>query len=666
MTPTDALAAALRERLVDGRPAPLPGLGTLVRRHVSARVEDRPDGSRVLLPPGETVGLDPDGGGAGGSVAEAVARHRALPAAQAEDALDEAVREVRDALASDGEARLRGVGLLRQTDDGVVLGVEATLLESVNRAYEGLPAISTRPLPSGAEAPTAEGPDRGGAEDEPADEFAADRVHEAESPDLPALDFDDLLPHPTDGGGAAEPVDDGSIAPSAPPPPDEPAEGDPDERSEADGVLAVPFGAPDQTLADALPPTPPEHDPGDGGPSPEAAPAGDESFDDGPEAVALESSTPEGVEPDETDTGAPGPEGSPPKAPADTAWISNTWSAPGLAPPPPPLGDPQPPPFEEAEVLDDGAPALPPPSGDVEAPDDSGAGASLPLDDIAGLAVPDDEPVHDDVAPPATPPPRERRAPVERARPPAGSPTPPPVDTLRTEPEGAADRPPRPARATGGADEGEERSFPWWIPAALVLLGVVAVVWWAVSRPDPEAGAPLATSQETVQEPAEVASAQPEDDLLAPSSADDALSGPAGAAPPAATGQPPRVPGGEPVDADASDAGRTAGGAANPLPPALAGLAEDDQATLAGGALDVGERDTWTFVVASLRSRADADQVRRTYSEAGYKAAVLPLAGGFHRVGVGQFRSQAQALRLRDRLPPQAPPDTWVLSLRDL
>ena len=59
MTPLDAVAAALRERLLAGRPAPLPGLGTLVRQHVPSRVEERPDGTRVLLPPGETIGLGP-------------------------------------------------------------------------------------------------------------------------------------------------------------------------------------------------------------------------------------------------------------------------------------------------------------------------------------------------------------------------------------------------------------------------------------------------------------------------------------------------------------------------------------------------------------------------------------------------------------------------------
>ena len=848
MTPTDALAAALRERLVDGRPAPLPGLGTLVRQHVSARVEERPDGTRVLLPPGETIGLEA-GDESGASIAEAVGRHHGSPEVQADAILSEAMDEVEAALAASGEARLRGVGLLRRTAGGIVLGVEAALLESVNRAYEGLAPIPTRPAPGGeatppeptdveageappaAEEPAAAGeaeprapeplevdglethadvspggevadPSPGGeaevsardegdaangesgagpedppsgestddltstiggtmvatatgaillgagaAPPEPAEgDLAEGDVAESEPLDdaLPAdpepptpvdetgpypadpypagpypagpytgdtddgseLDLSTLLPHPTDDeGGVDEHVDDGSIAPSAPPPPstfadyevpdfvasprDEAATPDAeaalpadlpylssddvlaemggmldlDEGSErsapdapgasdtTDGDVAVPFGTPDDPpLAEALPPTPSEIDPS------ETSALDDGTLaDDGP---ANEAAPDEAPAPDEGDD-----------------WMSETWTAP--RPDAPTLGEPPAPTFEEAELLDDGSSADPIVAPDAEAPIEMGPGRGLPVDDIADLAVPSDAPPLDIVPPPA-PPVRERRVPVDRVGPPVGAVTPPPVEALAGAAPPPPDRRARDLELTRSADVVDEgRSFPWWVLGVLALLAVIALAWWLVSRTDAdEPATPVAATQEEVRT-SEPASAQPPDDLLAPSTVEDAVLDPndtppapepaddAAAAPPPA-GQPPRVPGGEGTDAAAAPSAAPTDGVANLPPPSLAGLNDDDRAAIAGGAVDPSDRSSWTFVVASLLSRADADQVRRRYSEAGYKAAVLPLAEGFHRVGVGQFRSQAQALRLRDRLPPQAPPDTWVLSLRDL
>ena len=808
MTPTDALAAALRERLVDGRPAPLPGLGTLVRRHVSARVEERPDGTRVLLPPGETIRLDADDDSAA-PIAEAVGRHQGVPAAQAETALAEAMEAVEAALASSGEARLRGVGLLRRTTGGVVLGVEAGLLETVNRAYEGLPAIPTRPAPGGAAEPEvaepgvaepgvaeggAEAPDAEGDSEEPQDEPTTPPAAEsplpggegqgegtargdqplppdaeepdAEEPDaeepggvdtLPdahaedepsALDaedpetlpedlaIDDLLPHPTDedaadAGGAAEPDDHGSLAPSAPPLPSTfteyesdffgttadpalpPGAEIPDEDETggaADEALAAPFGAPsDPPLSDALPPTPPDRDPAFRAPTYEddffgvgrsntlgeaepevpeesvpeesasAEPAPEDSAPEEPSTADLDTPAPEEVAADTPDA-TPG-DATPDNETSDDDWMSNTWAAPGATPPPPTLGDEPSPTYEEAEVLDDGSSTAAPVDAAALAPDVAGPGADLPTDDIADLAVPAEDPPLDIVPPPVEATPRERRVPVDRVGPPVARPAAPAVAK-----QPLTDSPIEPRRVDVARDRlvesvesqrvaSESQATRWWVAlAALVLLGVVALIWWAVTRPDPETAAPTAAGPEAVEDP-EVISAQPPDDLLAPSTADDALSGPdddppaepdAEAAPPAAAGQPPRVPGGEGTGPNAAPPAGDADGVANLPPPTLTGLSDDDRATLTGGALDVDDRDTWTFVVASLQARADAAEVRQRYRDAGYKTAVLPLAGGFHRVGVGQFRSKAQADRLRDRLPPQAPPDTWVLSLRDL
>ena len=139
MTPLDAVAAAIRERLLAGRPAPLPGLGTLVRQHVSARVEERPDGSRVLLPPGETIGLGPSADQE--SLAPAFGRLLGLADGEETRAYAQAMDQVEARLAATGEVRLPGVGLLRRTSSGVVLGVEADLLAAVNRTYEGLTPV---------------------------------------------------------------------------------------------------------------------------------------------------------------------------------------------------------------------------------------------------------------------------------------------------------------------------------------------------------------------------------------------------------------------------------------------------------------------------------------------------------------------------------------------
>lgn len=103
MTPLDAVAAAIRERLLAGRPAPLPGLGTLVRQHVPSRVEERPDGSRVLLPPGETIGLAPSDADAE-SLAMAFARFRALSPDVAERAYANAMDQIEARLAATGES----------------------------------------------------------------------------------------------------------------------------------------------------------------------------------------------------------------------------------------------------------------------------------------------------------------------------------------------------------------------------------------------------------------------------------------------------------------------------------------------------------------------------------------------------------------------------------
>ncbi len=140
MTPLAALALAIRDRLVAGAPAPLPGLGTLGRAHVSARVHTDADGRRVLLPPGEAVGLstrayDP------ADLAAGLARRSGVPASAAAGLLREAVDQIEARLAITGDARIDGIGVFQRTSGGVRFAPAPEILAAVNRPFEGLAPV---------------------------------------------------------------------------------------------------------------------------------------------------------------------------------------------------------------------------------------------------------------------------------------------------------------------------------------------------------------------------------------------------------------------------------------------------------------------------------------------------------------------------------------------
>ena len=101
------------------------------------------------------------------------------------------------------------------------------------------------------------------------------------------------------------------------------------------------------------------------------------------------------------------------------------------------------------------------------------------------------------------------------------------------------------------------------------------------------------------------------------------------------------------------------------LPPRVAGLPDADVRALSGRQPVDTDSDDWTLIVHSFRSPAEADASAARYRDAGYRVGIVDSADGrWHRVVIGQFGSRADALRLRDRLPPQAPADTWAQSLR--
>ena len=724
MTHADALAAAIRGRLVAGRPAPLPGLGTLVRQHVPARVETRPDGSRSLLPPGETVGLAAGGGGAE-SLAPALARAQGLPAEGAEGALAEAMDQVEARLAATGEVRLPGVGVLRRTSGSVVLSVEADLLSAVNQSYEGLLPVAAPPLARArrtepplpptappeeptAEEPTAEepplveeltaeepaglaaaptaspgdtapedvGPEDVGPEDAgpaPAEELAgaADGASARSDDSPPVPDEPEDVPEPPveepdePGEEPASLADEPAAAPNDQPDdaPPAPAEAAADEQTDGDrpdaAGLAVPFGGPDaEPLADLLPPTPPADDPAPGAEAPaddeppetwtaagdgSAPPLSDRVPADGGEPVIVEDAEqvedaesppppePEATHPDAEDAAVAGP------APEDAA----ADAVESVPPPDLERGEP-------AGVVSD----VVPDAEDVEP--GGGALAEEPAPVVAlerfhGVPVERVEPGGPDPGPLG---PTGRAAGVlaagsfvalERVEPPPRKALPPaPADAAEEErPEAPPPAPARPRR-------------PWWVWALglLVLVAVVALALflWSLSVAED----PAAT--EPAEPAAVVAAGAPTDGPGGAPESEDAepQDGPPAAAPSAASRD--RAGGGVTGDPGAGSAA---------VPAALAGLSEADRRALAGGPFDPADGG-WTLVVFSARSPAAARDEAARYREAGYRTAVLDTrvgSGTWHRVGVGHFGSEAEAARLRGRLPAWAPDGTWAAPL---
>ncbi len=650
MTSLDAVAAAIRERLLAGQPAPLLGLGTLVRQHVAARVEERADGTRVMLPPGETIGLDPTAR-AEPSLSLPFARRMALSPDVGDRFYAEAIDQIEARLAATGEVRLPGVGLLRRTSGGVVLGVEAELLAAVNRRYEGLDPVPAARLPvtepppdvgaedAGHERAGSETGDSGSTDDSApdirsesptedsanevtpdADEMAAEGSDGAEAgtSDVPdAVETPDPEPlrplRDLDSAGAAIPfvapvrdeADDGDAwAPPDPhwmPPavevvtPTEDVEADTPEEA-----LAAPFGSPDgPALADVLPPTPDDRQPPPDRPS----------------------------EPSEP----------------DDAWTEETWTAPGFALDAPPEGLP------DTDALDD----------QIEDADFDVVAPRADLADPAPLAA--SEPGVADMGsflpPPASVPPAS------------------PASTGATSEPGADTPPPRGVEAAARAN----RRWVWWAMAALLLALVAAAVWlWTEAGPRSEPGpgetitveAPPTTTAPPLasraDDPALIDSGLantrlrtfdlPEDDAGGDGGSTRVPRSPGGAAP-----SPP--PGG----AAAPRPGRTSTAGVAVLPPRVSGLTPADVRALAGRDEPITPRtDAWTLVVLSTSSRTRADATYDLYRRAGYRTAVLTSRSGQLRVAVGQYPSREDAVRLLDRLPPQAPADTWPLDLQTL
>ena len=244
MTVLAALATAVRERLAAGSAAALPGFGTLSRRHVPARVQERPDGSRVLLPPSETVRFTQDATDPS-AVAAALARTQGLDAAAAAPALRDAVDQLEAIVVATGEARLPGVGLFRRTSSAVLFAADTTLLTEINRPYAGLQPVVAAPAapaaaPSVGDAPaeTAEAELQGAEGDGP--EAGPDAVERASplTPEPPHVSVESIR---HDLAATTDPFAPTDAPPeAAPPAADEPVADEPVADEPAEGVDTEP------------------------------------------------------------------------------------------------------------------------------------------------------------------------------------------------------------------------------------------------------------------------------------------------------------------------------------------------------------------------------------------------------------------------------------------
>ena len=143
MTLLDALAAAVRDRLLAGHAVALPGVGTLRRDRVTARVEPQPDGSSLLLPPSETVAFVPGPASDDGALASGLLRSLGTPDADPGSTLRQAIDQLEAHLAASGHVQLPGIGTMQRAGSEVAFEAAPDLLAAVSRPYEGLAPVST-------------------------------------------------------------------------------------------------------------------------------------------------------------------------------------------------------------------------------------------------------------------------------------------------------------------------------------------------------------------------------------------------------------------------------------------------------------------------------------------------------------------------------------------
>ncbi len=600
-----ALSLAIRERLLGGGAAVLPGLGTLSRAHVPARVEARPDGSRALLPPSETVRLSaPEGDPT--PLAALVVRHLGAPQADPAAALQTVLDHLEARLAATGVAPLAGLGAFERTSGGVRFLPDPALLATFGRPLTGVPAVSQPP------------------------------------PAPPPPPSDALVDLPPAAGVLGVPVESAA---------DGPAEGReaPDGLPTGDPMSDATASPPNADAQPVLNPEPPA-DPSPEGlqpvrPLPTPALVADETPRPVPSAMPDE--TPSAPQVDEEPRPEPWADDSPPD---DSPPDDGVWTAPDPLPPPS-LGDDDP--IEDADFQ-------------IVEPAPLDAAAFVPTFEIIEPDAGDDAGPHSPL--------------VETVFPPSGAPVPDPPPVV------APTSPVLPEPALGSEDSSPSVAR-WLVPLVVIaVLAGIASYWWVYLRGaerQPAAAGASVSTEAAPSAPAPAVPAVPDtmaapllyespggvsapanpsaDGVLASDSRADAPEAPRPALP-SRVATPQAV---SPAPAAPRAAGRAPDAGQALLPPRLAGLPGSDATALASASAVDPARGGFTWVVLSTPSAADAEALAARYRLSGYRTGVVQTAGAraMWRVVVGQFESREHALRLRDRLPPQAPPDTWPLPL---
>ncbi|MGB3544854.1 SPOR domain-containing protein [Rubrivirga sp.] len=659
MTPLDAVAAAIRERLIAGQPAPLPGLGTLVRQHVSARIEEQADGKRILLPPGQTVGLVATKPGHT-TLELAYARFRGTDLESTPGDYSRAMDQIEGRLAATGEVRMPGVGLLRRTSGGVVLGVEADLLDAVNRTYQGLAPVGTDAssvaAPAQPQTPPPAQPSTPSAPATPPPPQPADLEGEPQPENAPVEQADDLVAEleelTTSPATPEEPLSiasatfvdddlldeafDDVLQPS-------PSAEDDRDTWASDGWTTLPSGTPPSLSGleddlggsdiedadfDVVPPVPNE-DPAAAEPLVVAAPAREvvdvedveqetPPVDDVSPAPDLEDDAEDGYDPFRPEAAAAAPVGAPAKEPRPHADLEVEPARPAepVAPQPEPLDETFDPPVlavAPAPIAE----TVAAPHQERQAPEPPPPRRRFPwtllvLLVLAGLAA-----LAFEFGPRA----------VEPTTSPAVEPSSRSVTSSSTLPATVTSHENGSLATASGLEDGQA----FGLPASAGADGSDPLAAGPLETPRAESDGAVRTSASQVA--TSRTSAQREEPRIRPG-----------------LGQAPQ-----------SDVAIT--------PPVLVGLSAPERQALSSRSPIRPTADAWTLIVLSTPARSDAQQLSQRYARSGYRTAVLEAESRgrpMFRVAVGQFSSRGDAIRLRDRLPPQAPGDTWPLDLQTL
>jgi len=131
----------------------MPGVGTLQRERVTARVERQADGSSLLLPPSETVAFVPSSAPTDDALAASLLRHLGTPNADPAGTLKQAIDQLEAHLAASGTAALPGIGTMQRSATGLTFGADPSLLAAVAQPYEGMAPVSAQtsePAPTDA------------------------------------------------------------------------------------------------------------------------------------------------------------------------------------------------------------------------------------------------------------------------------------------------------------------------------------------------------------------------------------------------------------------------------------------------------------------------------------------------------------------------------------